>query len=114
MAGIARRNGIPLGSLQSLNLMLPGDEPQVGTIITLKGKKPSRPPRIVSSSVAPSLDALEPPARFEAQTAQFYTVVKGDNLWRISQRYNTTVDAINALNNLSGKIIWVGMVLRVR
>ncbi len=114
MANIAQRHGIRLDSLLSLNLLQPGDEPQAGEIIILKGRSPSRPPRLIPSSAPTPLDDTAPPVLFEAQTAQFYTVVKGDNLWRISQRYNTTVDAINALNNLSGKIIWVGMVLRVR
>ena len=42
-----------------------------------------------------------------------YTVVKGDTLYSIAQRYNTTVDAIKSLNNLATNTISVGQVLKI-
>ena len=42
-----------------------------------------------------------------------YTVRLGDTLWLISQRYNTTVDAIKNLNGLTSDIIHVGQVLKI-
>lgn len=42
-----------------------------------------------------------------------YTVVKGDTLYSIAQRYNTTVDAIKNLNNLAMNTISVGQVLKI-
>jgi hypothetical protein len=42
-----------------------------------------------------------------------YTVVAGDTLFGISQRYNTTVDAIMVANNLNSYIIQPGQVLSI-
>ena len=40
-----------------------------------------------------------------------YTVVKGDTLWNIAKRYNTTVDDIIRLNNLSSTLLSLGQQL---
>lgn len=42
-----------------------------------------------------------------------YTVKSGDSLWLIAQRFNTSVDAIKALNNLSSDMITAGQVLLI-
>ncbi|PKP39502.1 MAG: glycosyl hydrolase, partial [Bacteroidetes bacterium HGW-Bacteroidetes-15] len=42
-----------------------------------------------------------------------YRVVPGDSLWKISQRYNTTVNQLKAANNLTGDRILVGQVLNI-
>ncbi len=42
-----------------------------------------------------------------------YTVVKGDSLWSIARKYNTTVDAIKQLNNLTSNVITVGQTLQI-
>ncbi len=42
-----------------------------------------------------------------------YTVVPGDTLYAIARRYNTTVDALKALNNLSSNIINIGETLKI-
>lgn len=43
-----------------------------------------------------------------------YTVVRGDTLWAIAQKYNTTVDALVALNNIKDPdFIVVGQVLKI-
>lgn len=42
-----------------------------------------------------------------------YTVVAGDALSVIAKKFNTTVDHIKQLNNLTGDIIYVGQVLKV-
>lgn len=43
-----------------------------------------------------------------------YTVQPGDTLWLLSQRYNTTVDAIKSLNGLTGSLLNIGQVLRIQ
>ncbi len=42
-----------------------------------------------------------------------YTVVKGDNLWALSRRFGTTVDAIKNLNGLTSDLLSIGQVLRI-
>ena len=42
-----------------------------------------------------------------------YTVQPGDTLWAIARKYNTTVRAIQSLNNLNGTLINIGQILRI-
>ena len=42
-----------------------------------------------------------------------YTVKKGDNLYKIAQNYNTTVDEIIKLNNLSSTLLSIGQILKI-
>lgn len=41
-------------------------------------------------------------------STKYHTIIKGDTLWSISQRYNISVDDIQKLNNISGSSIYVG------
>ena len=40
-----------------------------------------------------------------------YTVVKGDSLWSIAKKFDTTVDKIKKLNNLSSNLLQIGQKL---
>lgn len=42
-----------------------------------------------------------------------YTVKPGDTLWNIARRYNTTVNAIKILNNLTSDILRIGQKLNI-
>lgn len=42
-----------------------------------------------------------------------YVVQPGDTLWRLSQRYHTTVEAIKSLNGLTGSLLNIGQVLKI-
>ncbi len=42
-----------------------------------------------------------------------YTVKSGDTLYAIARRYNTTVDAIKSLNNLTSNTLSIGQVLQI-
>ena len=42
-----------------------------------------------------------------------YVVLKGDTLYSIAKKYNTTVDAIKALNDLTDNTLSVGQVLKI-
>ena len=60
------------------------------------------PPVVKEPKVTPPVDAV------------FYTVERGDTLWAISRKFDTTVDEIKRLNNLSSNFIRRGMRLRVK
>ena len=42
-----------------------------------------------------------------------YTVQSGDTLWLLAQRFNTTVDAIKAMNNLTSDMLVIGQTLLI-
>ena len=42
-----------------------------------------------------------------------YTVKKGDSLYSIARNYNTTVDNIKKLNNLSSNLLSIGQILKI-
>lgn len=49
----------------------------------------------------------------EEQEKVTYTVKSGDSLYSISQKYNTTVDAIKKANNLTSNLLSIGQVLTI-
>ena len=42
-----------------------------------------------------------------------YVVQKGDNLSTIASKFNTTIDAIKTLNNLSTTVLQIGQILKI-
>jgi len=62
-----------------------------------------------------SAAAAAPQTAAGAGCAQFYTVARGDRLFRIALRFGTTVPALTALNGLADpNRIWVGQTLCLR
>ena len=43
-----------------------------------------------------------------------YTVQKGDSLYSIAKKYNTTVNRLKQLNNLTSNLLSIGQILIVR
>jgi LysM repeat protein len=82
-------NELKLG--QVLKVAAPGS----GTTVTPSPEKPATPPASTAK-------------------AQYHTVAKGEGLWGIAKKYNTTVDAIRALNGMADNEIKLGQKLRVK
>ena len=53
------------------------------------------------------------PIEEKSEDATTYTVKSGDTLYKIAERYNTTVSEIMALNNLKTSILSIGQVLKI-
>ena len=48
-----------------------------------------------------------------AKQNNVYTVKKGDSLYSIAQRFNTTVDNLKRINNLNNNILQIGEQLKI-
>lgn len=83
---IAQRFGTTVNALKNLN-NLTGDMIRVGQIL-----------------MVPSDENM---SGFE------YTVRAGDSLWRLAQRFGTTVEAIKKLNGLTNDTLLVGQIVRI-
>lgn len=49
----------------------------------------------------------------KTSTENIYKVKKGDSLWTIANRYNTTVEKIKVLNNLTSNLLSIGQHLKI-
>ena len=83
---LSERYGTTVDAIKALN-GLTGDTLHIGQIL-----------KIPSSQVSPYFE---------------YTVQSGDSLWLLSRRYGTTVDAIKALNGLTGDTLHIGQILKI-
>lgn len=54
------------------------------------------------------------PSTLHAQSlSNTYTVAAGDSLWRVSTKYNVTIDNLKKWNGLTSDIIYIGQVLKL-
>ena len=56
---------------------------------------------------------LKIPTTSSSSSTQEYTVKKGDSLYQIAKRFNTTVDAIKRKNNLTSNTLSIGQKLKI-
>lgn len=87
---IAKKYDITVAELKKANNLV-SDSLSIGQVLTIP----------VTSSTNPPKDYVE------------YVVKKGDSLYLIAQRYDTTVDDIINFNNLKSTILSVGQTLRI-
>lgn len=91
----------------------PNTTPEVAPPVPPAPVRPEEPkpePRPATPVTQPSPTPTPPPA----VTPVYHTVERGDTLWNISQRYQTTVAAIRQLNNMTNDNIQLGQRLRVK
>jgi len=68
-------------------------------------------PEIIKAAAGDQLPTIPVPTPVAAQT---YTVAPGDNLFRISLRFNVPLDALMRANGITNSnLIYVGQVLRI-
>ena len=67
----------------------------------------------VDSMGTPTVDSMGTPTVGSMGTPTYYTVIKGDTLYRISRTYGVTVDQLKQWNNLHDHIISIGQRLIV-
>ena len=53
------------------------------------------------------------PSTLPEEDSNTYTVIKGDNLYSIAKKFNTTQDEIMKLNNLSSNLLSIGQTLKI-
>ena len=88
--GVTVEQIVQLNNIQNPNLIYPGQVLQITT-----SDKPNTEPT--------------------STTTTYYTVKRGDNLWRISRRFGTTISSIVELNNIQNpNLIYPGQVLLIR
>lgn len=139
--GIARQFNTTVDALRTLN-NLTSDVLQIGQVLILPGSEEDQETMTYTVQKGDSLwklanqfgtsvaairelnnltsDILRigqtlqiPVAGNNVEESILYTVQKGDSLWSIANRYNTTVNAIRTLNNLTTDVLQIGQVLRI-
>jgi membrane-bound lytic murein transglycosylase D len=102
---LAEYYGIPQGLLNRYNPSIRGSSIQIGQTILIPSVKDVPP------YPHPRATVTAPPVK---DSGRRYEVVDGDTLWALSMRFDTTVEAIKLLNNLSTNgILKVGMSLKI-
>jgi membrane-bound lytic murein transglycosylase D len=100
LSGIAARYRASSSAIMEANNLKKSNMLKVGMLLKIpSGVSPIAPDRPVVT--AKSLDLEE------------YAVRKGDSLWQIASRANTTTKAIRSVNNLTSTRLSVGQVLRI-
>lgn len=67
----------------------------------------------LTSNILSIGQVLKIPTALETETGITYTVKSGDSLYSIAREYNTTVDAIKNINNLTSNLLSIGQVLKI-
>jgi LysM repeat protein len=108
---IARKFGVSVNAILQANPTATPNLLKVGQVIIIPGV--SGPAGPVPTTAAPAPTAVVPAPTSSAPPAGAFTYVvqPGDNLYRLSLRFGTTIARIKQLNNLTGDIIFIGQVL---
>lgn len=125
MHDIAQLYGIKLKKLYKKNKMPEGREPAVGALIALRKKAKSTPRLVSKNSTQPKTNKDKSnPSKKSNKTKSTTTskpnqtvthvVQKGETLYRISKKYNVSVDRLKKLNKLESNSISIGQKLIIK
>jgi len=69
----------------------------------------------ITSNILNIGDILKIPSENKTENDSYitYKVVSGDSLYSIAKKYNTTVNEIKSLNNLSNNLLSIGKILKI-
>ncbi len=121
LARIAARYGVTVAALMQANGLRNADFIWVGQQLTIPGSTPAPTPTPAPTAGPTPVPGPSPlpttaptPQPTVAPQAGVHIVQVGDTLSTIATRYNTTVNALRAANNLPNpNFIWVGQRLKV-
>jgi polysaccharide biosynthesis protein PslG len=110
---IARRYGVTIEAIMELNGITNRNNIVVGTVLKIPDTTNPVSTPVMATPTATSVPVIPTvQATTEPSTGDTYTVVRGDTLFRIATRFNTTVGELQRLNNISNiNVIEVGQVL---
>ena len=103
LAKIGNRYGVSVANLVKWNNISNPNLIWVGQKLTV---------RLNVGKVTPN--SSKPTKQATPKTSRHYTVQRGDSLWAIAQKHNTTIPQLKQLNKLSSNLIHPGQQLRVR
>lgn len=122
LSEISGRTGVGIAQLRAANGMN-GDLLQVGQKLQIPGSAPSTANTTSTvASLAPASatteDAAQAPTPVQATVAAVtevtHRVRRGETLWRIANRYGTSVNSLRSQNSLAGDVLQVGQMLRIK
>lgn len=125
LSKIADRTGVSIAQLRAANGMS-GDLLQVGQELQIPGSAATTanttatvaslaPDAASSPASAPAnLVAAASPPLAPAPTEVTHRVRRGETLWRIANRYGTSVNSLRSQNSLASDVLQVGQMLRIK
>ena len=113
LSQIATRYGVSLSKLMAANNIRNANSLRIGQAINIPGSNSTTTAAPSSASSSSTTSSKKVVTVDRTNTAR-YTVKRDDSLWLISQRYNTTVAVLQALNNMGSTTrIVPGQVIQV-
>ena len=125
LSAIAKHHGISIAQLRAANGM-GGDLLQVGQKLQIPGNAPAptnstanTTATVASLAPAPASGSNAATPAAAAQTVAAVTEVthrvrRGETLWRIANRYGTSVNTLRSQNSLASDVLQVGQMLRIK
>ena len=108
---LAARFGVTPEALAAANGISPTGYLYIGQVLTIPGTNPQPAPTATRPPAPTSTPVPQPPAPAPGRPVE-YTVQNGDNLSTIAVKFNTTVEALQDLNNLpDNNFLRIGQVL---